>query len=360
MSATVARVELTREQREVVDRLVWGIDNNHVQTLGGFAGCGKTVCVTRLTDFLPRFAVCAYTGKAADVLRRKGVKAATIHSTIYRPEEDRRGKMVFHLKSQAELGYNGFLIDEASMVSNSILDDLKSFGLPIIAVGDHGQLPPVGEDAGLMKNPDYRLETIHRNAGPIARFAEHLRKGGDARSAPISGDSVHLCPRNWVTTDWLVKSDQVICAFNRTRIGLNRTIRRSLGRTDDDYPTRGDRVICLRNDRIAGTFNGQQGVCGEVNLNAETLEFIPEYGEPVLVYYHPLAWNAEKTPPREPGVSPGFDVSFDFAYCVTAHKFQGSEANKVIVFEERCDLWEHSRWAYTAASRAKEKIVWAY
>lgn len=51
---------------------------------------------------------------------------------------------------------------------------------------------------------------------------------------------------------------------------------------------------------------------------------------------------------------------FDYAYCITCHKAQGDEWNKVLVIEQKCDKWDHKRWTYTAASRAKERVVWAY
>ena len=63
--ADVLRDLLIRNEREV--------------TLGGYAGTGKTTLIRALLDALKGFAVCAYTGKAANVLRRKGVPASTIH-----------------------------------------------------------------------------------------------------------------------------------------------------------------------------------------------------------------------------------------------------------------------------------------
>ena len=51
---------------------------------------------------------------------------------------------------------------------------------------------------------------------------------------------------------------------------------------------------------------------------------------------------------------------FDFAYAVTVHKAQGSEWGKVAVIEEGFpfDREEHSRWLYTACTRAAEQLVW--
>src|SRR5262249_24761853 len=168
-------------QQHVVRSLLKNRDRDQVQTLGGLAGSGKTVIVSALSDALPDFKVCALTGKAATVLLARGTKAGTIHSTIY--EAIKRGMGVWlRLRQRSDIPCNGFLVDEASMICRDLYDDLLSFGLPIIFVGDHGQFPPIGDDVFLMATPRYKLETIHRNAGEIAQFGQHLRAGKPARS----------------------------------------------------------------------------------------------------------------------------------------------------------------------------------
>jgi len=51
---------------------------------------------------------------------------------------------------------------------------------------------------------------------------------------------------------------------------------------------------------------------------------------------------------------------FDFAYAITVHKAQGSQAKRVILFEERfkqmSDL-DWRRWLYTAVTRAEEELI---
>lgn len=353
----VQPIALSDEQRAAADAILENVVvKKRVQTLGGYAGTGKTTVAKYLVETLKDWGVVAFTGKAADVLRRKGLSgAATIHSTIYRKPTEDEGRLLFVLRGRHEMPHCGFLVDEASMVGPELFDDLQSFKLPIIAIGDHGQLPPVGADAGLMLCPDYTLETVHRNAGPIARFAEHLRYGHDARDWK-SGGGVYLASKNEIEDKTLLGADQIICAYNRTRVKLNRRIRTLLERPDD--PVVGDKVICLRNDRSVGVFNGQQGVIEEIDTEELRLSFKPSFcDQPVWVGYHKKSWNAEKTPAYERG-RPGENIPFDFSYCITAHKSQGDEWGKVLVFEEKCDLWEHSRWAYTAASRAKDALVW--
>ena len=50
---------------------------------------------------------------------------------------------------------------------------------------------------------------------------------------------------------------------------------------------------------------------------------------------------------------------FDFGYALTVHKAQGSQAKRVILFEERFKQMndeEWKRWLYTAVTRAEEEL----
>jgi hypothetical protein len=140
-----------------------------------------------------------------------------------------KGDTVWELASKHELADNfteGFIVDEASMIGTEIDRDLQSFGIPIIYVGDHGQLEPIGGTKfNLMSEPMYTLETVHRNAGEIAYFAEHLRKGSLARLFKTD-KSVQIVKERVVTAKNLADTDQVICAFNKTRCKINSQVRK--------------------------------------------------------------------------------------------------------------------------------------
>jgi exodeoxyribonuclease-5 len=347
---------LTDEQSEVVQQLLDGWRKQSVQTLGGYAGCGKTTCLATLAEELPRWATCAFTGRAAHVMRQKGMDARTIHGLIYLPREEKDGAIVFDLRSKYDLGdVQGFLVDEASMVGESLLDDLLSFDLPVIFVGDHGQLPPVGGDVNLMKDPDYKLETVHRNAGDIAHFAEHLRCGRPAGTFPTK-DAVKVLPVRDMTDERLLAAGQVIVAFNKSRVGINERIRSRLGR--QNLLETGDRIISLRNSRKDGLFNGLMGTVVDVDLGDKEMIFQSDGDGSVYdaVPFDPEVFGAEK---YEIKYGAGTPHPFDYSYAVTCHKAQGGEWPRVTVFEQRCDkLWDHKRWAYTAASRAREQLLW--
>ena len=53
-----------------------------------------------------------------------------------------------------DIAFDLIFIDEASMVNKEIWFDLLDYKIPIVAVGDHGQLPPVADNFSLMQNPN--------------------------------------------------------------------------------------------------------------------------------------------------------------------------------------------------------------
>ena len=240
---------LTREQQAALDGILANLDRRHFQSLGGFAGTGKTFLTRHLYDEICRtrgwqVGVCAPTGKAANVLRAQGLdQARTMHSLAYRcvgivkemRKDDDGNEYVFreHPVFQRKDGieYYMVIVDEASMVNRRHFEDLLSFAVPVLFVGDHGQLPPVGQhQVHLMGDPDFRLETIHRNAGPIARFCEHLRGGDLPRQWCGNGDDVVMVVpkgRRGSVKDWL--DTQVIAGLNKTRVKVNHEFRRLLG-----------------------------------------------------------------------------------------------------------------------------------
>lgn len=345
-------IELDKDQRDILQVLFESAKSGkEQQTLGGYAGVGKSVLISYLKQLLPGFAVCAYTGKAANVLRKKGVPASTIHSLIYTPFEE-NGELRFVLRQSLDCG--GIIVDESSMVGEDIYYDLKSFGLPMIFVGDHGQLEPVNSNFNLMKNPEYRLEKIHRNAGEISEFAEWLRLERPATQFRSKGQ-VHFLRRYDLDDNTLASREQVICAYNKTRTDTNRRIRKTLGLDGIIVP--GERAMCLRNDRRLGLFNGMQGVVNGVRIRNKKIDIDFEACEQsfkgIPVDAEQFGMETTKKNLRKDDPHP-----FDYAYCITAHKSMGDEWDDVMVFEQKCSKWEHKRWAYTAASRAKKTLYW--
>jgi exodeoxyribonuclease-5 len=354
-------VTLTREQRRARDGVLKNLQRKQIQTVGGYAGTGKSFVLSTLADDLPDFAVGAFTGKASDILRRRRVgRARTLHSLIYtwtRPAAGGR----YVLKTRGEIDFAGVLIDEGSMIGVRLFKDLKSFGLPLVVVGDFGQLPPVKDlDPGLMREEalDYKLATIHRHAGALPHFARHLRLGGRPWKFRDGGSAVRVVSRHEVDDAMQkrrARAGQIIVARNSTRVSINSRCRRLLGRKGllED----GDKVICLKNYHESGLFNGMQGRANNVDLASNTFDFESNGRVIERVRFDPDVFGEERPDLMHHWGPPH---PFDYGICVTAHKAQGDEWDRVLVYDELHPWWsEPERWRYTAASRAKEKLVWA-
>lgn len=343
-------MEITEEQKNVIRGVLKDLNDKPYLRIGGFGGTGKSTIIKILRHKLKNFALGAYTGKAANVLRQKGMyDARTIHNLIYYPVKENDDETIWLRSPDVE--FDGFIIDEASMVSKEIHEDLLSYRKPIIYVGDHGQLEPIGNKFNLMVDPDYKLETIHRNAGEIAHFANHIRQGNNPNKFP-SGKKVKLINKNTLTDDNLCKAEQIICAFNKSRVNLNSRIRKAMNK--EEVISVGEKIICLRNNKKSQLFNGMQGIVTEIQKR-NRFSFIS--GD--ILYRNMLFDYNQFGKEKNEFEFLNEENPFDYAYAITTHKSQGDSFNSVIVFEEKCDKWCHKRWSYTAASRAKNLLIWA-
>ena len=157
----------------------------------------------------------------------------------------------------------------------------------------------------------------------------------------------------------------VVCGFNKTRIGLNRRIRNLLG-FDEEEPTPGERVICLKNNRRAKggpIYNGMLGTLREIE--SKWLENDKHWyrGEIEMDHmprpYHGLMsayqFGMERTLKEVDGLRPR-EVGdlFDWGYAITCHKAQGSECPRVLVVDE--PFHNFQRWRYTALTRARDYV----
>lgn len=383
-------MQLSSDQsKSLKNILTWIESSNKVRnylTLGGYAGTGKTTLISILRSKLYSknknlsIAFCSYTGKATRVLTDKLRSAksiysqdhiGTIHSLIYSPVVNDDEEIV-GWERKNDLKADLIIIDEASMVDESIWSDIQSYGIPIIAIGDHGQLPPIRGNFNLMENPMIKLNEIHRQAkdNPIIQISVQARKDGNIPYGKFSPTVMKLAKSDSDTREKIQDvidsydtDSMVLCGYNTTRVKLNNYIRKSMEFFDPD-PQVGDRVICLRNNHSKSIFNGMLGIIHSITRDSPEWyysEILMDGEDNIykgLIYADQFNTSAGNNFTKDRKKAMKGDL-FDFGYALTVHKSQGSQARKVILFEERFkqmddEMWR--RWLYTAVTRAEEEL----
>ncbi len=333
--------------------------------LFGYAGVGKTTLARHVAEAARgEAAFAAFTGKASLVMRSKGcVGASTIHALIYRASEGDEGAPTFKLNhdgpaSKADL----IVIDECSMVDEELGRDLLSFGKPILVLGDPAQLPPVkGGGYFTETEPDVMLTEIHRQAenDPIIRLSQIVREGGEIAYGEY-GES-RVIARSEIDAAAVLAADQVLVGINRTRRLYNQRIRELKG-LKEALPVAGDKLVCLRNDRVKGLING--GLWRVEALGGMRKDFVrmtvrsedeTGRGQAKVAVLKQFFEGAEADLPypvrRE-------SDEFDYGYALTVHKAQGSQWDRVMLFDESRAFREHrARWLYTGLTRAARQLT---
>ena len=385
------QLQLSKDQNsafnDITDWYVYHQNSVPFLTMGGYAGTGKTTLMSLLQDKLNNstIAYCAYTGKAASVLRKKlnernqdledNCSVSTIHSLIYKPKLDEHGQVTGWDK-KPNIDADLVVVDEASMIGQAVHEDLLSYGVPILYVGDHGQLPPINETFNLMQDPMLRLETPHRFSEgsaliklsmlarvegriPFGEFSENVKKLPKSEISKENGDI-----SNFVKSKNLLKGTAVIvCGFNKTRIGLNAKIRDHNNFTEHT-PMIGDRVICLKNNKKSNIplYNGAHGTVKHIVKNphlnyARSVIEMDGVNEDMFrgkILYESFAKEKFSAYHSDSGKE-----VFDYGYAITAHKSQGSEFENVMVIEEGKYVWRENwnRWLYTAVTRSQKQLL---
>ena len=364
--------------------------------ISGYAGSGKSTLVRFIIDAInideKKVCYCAFTGKAAEILRKKGNKnVCTLHKLLYEHIPKPNGG--FFRKKKLQLEYSIIVVDEVSMAPKTLMDLLFSHNVYVICLGDPGQLPPIdkNEDNHLLDNPHIFLDEIMRQAQESEIIQLTMKIRNNESIDYFNGKDVKIIPYSQLTTGVLQWGDQILTATNKKRKTINDQMR--LLNKRSGAPQDGDKIICLRNywddlsDNEDALVNGTIGI---LKNSFKTWREIPKIvksdikkfdilmGDLIIpetndIYnllemdYNmfqtekkccdwKLSYKLGKLKHKYGEIVP---KEFTYAYAITVHKAQGSEWDNVVVLEENFpfDKEEHKRWLYTACTRASEKLV---
>lgn len=357
--------------------------------LGGPAGSGKSYLIALVAEAIgiEKCLLITPTGKAANNLIKASLPARTIHSQIYHvqsedsaggvdfesldeggfkslaamlEQSDRNGDTFndeiarFCLKESLDADYQLIIIDEGSMVGGNLLNDVMSFGIPILLVGDPNQLPPVN-DTTVFKTCDYYLSEIVRQAqgSPVIYLSQEVLNGRVA--VGVYGSC--MIRKGPVSDEELAYADIVLTDTNASRTNLNSRMRRlALDFRAQSKPLNvGDRIICRTNTNINSSMgfsltNGAQGVLKKIKHTNPSYSLIdmvmstPDLGDFSFIgTTRPELFPARIRPPK-----------IEYGYALTVHLSQGSEWPNVI-YQQSSFIKKSAM--YTAITRAKESVL---
>lgn len=388
---------LTRKQEEGLKIAVQRHRANEKYTvISGYAGSGKSTLVRFIIDALDveedKVCYCAFTGKAAEILRKKGNKnVCTLHKLLF--EHIPRAAGGFIRVPKTNIPYDIVVVDEVSMAPKTLMDLLFSHNVYVICLGDPGQLPPIdkNEDNMLLNCPHIFLDEIMRQAqeSEIIQLTMKIRNGESIDY--YNGKEVKIIPYSQLNTGVLRWGDQILTATNVKRQAINSQMRQLLNYPN--HPVDGDKMICLRNYWEDFSVNGDpliNGTIGVLKNSFQTWREIPRFVKSNIKKFDVLTSDliipdtddmydlvdmdqkmiltGEKCCGWQLSYKLGklrlkygdlVPKEFAYAYAITCHKAQGSSWPNVVVLEESFpfDKIEHARWLYTACTRAEKKLV---
>ena len=388
-------MELTAKQQQGLDIAIQRHRAGEKFTvISGYAGTGKSTLVRFIIEALDveesKVCYATFTGKAAEVLRKKGNRnAITLHRLLY--DSIPRPAGGFFRKPKAQLEYTVVVVDEVSMAPKTLIDLLLSHQVYVICLGDPFQLPPIDkdEDNHLLDHPHIFLDEIMRQEAESEIIQLTMKIRNQQPIDYMDGNEVKIINKDNLNTGMLLWADQVLTATNAKRIAINNQMRGLLGRGPE--PEEGDKVICLRNYWDDFSINGDplvNGTIGTLRNSFQTWREIPRWIKSNIrkfdvlqsdiiidgdVYENVemdrkmiltgekccdwrLSYQLGRLRPKYGEIVP---KEFAYGYAITTHKAQGSEWDKVLVLEETFPFSkeEHARWLYTACTRAAEKLV---
>ena len=388
-------MELTVKQQQGLDIAIQRHRAGEKYTvISGYAGTGKSTLVRFIIEALDieesKVCYATFTGKAAEVLRKKGNRnAITLHRLLY--DSIPRPAGGFFRKPKAQLDYTIVVVDEVSMAPKTLMNLLLSHQVYVICLGDPFQLPPIDkdEDNHLLDHPHIFLDEIMRQEAESEIIQLTMKIRNQQPIDYMDGNEVKVINKDNLNTGMLLWADQVLTATNAKRIAINNQMRGLMGRGPE--PEDGDKVICLRNYWDDLSMNGDplvNGTIGTLRNSFQTWREIPRWVKSNIrkfdvlqadliidndIYENVemdrkmiltgekcadwrLAYQLGRLKPKYGDIVP---KEFTYGYAITGHKAQGSQWPKVLVIEENFPFQkeEHARWLYTVCTRPEQKLV---
>ena len=451
-------VKRTQQQHDALTLVRASLHREKQALLTGLAGTGKTTCMGFLATSFAAPLFLAPTNRAALVLRSKlpaGSRVSTVHAACMTPVMETHKEQIEHLQAQIRTSTDSeqpelvhqlrqaerdneiifkyapgdvgpvshVIVDEASMLTTEHVHHIRRAfeNVPLLFVGDPGQLPPIISDAEKAQGVKAALDSLE----PTAELTEILRQAADSRVLKLAhyirsrpkalrmkswagkvedGElTIVKRPISGVTKGLLRQFDEILGEMHNGQSGIILTRRNDTRRTinrgirdirgfDGIVPQAGERLIVVNapsrgrlergevQDPVKGTvivpgnplYGCTKGtLCEVLDSDVENdgrgyqwmqLVIRPD-GQDETVLLSVPAGEFLKTYNEQEGDTWAFAergwYELDYGYCTTVHKCQGSEFARVAVFEQAAP-WQENAAGFRTKPSAEEHKQWAY
>ncbi|NGX39821.1 MAG: RecBCD enzyme subunit RecD [Chlamydiae bacterium] len=313
----------------------------------GGPGTGKTYTAKQIAAAFrqagrEKILLTAPTGKAASHLGASfpDAESGTLHSFLRCLEE---GETL-----DADL----IIVDESSMIDPLLFSELLGGVGPetaLVLMGDADQLPAVEGGslfADLIEEEEIEIPRIHLTKSHRSDRREIL----DLAASIVSGEPIPLCnidlgfasrdletiytklwehTKSLFPTDWLQNQNsfQILSTLRKGPLGseaLNHFFYEKFAKVTDQFP-----IMIIRNDIQTGLSNGDMGVL---------------FGKEKALFPTGKEISYSSLPP------------YEYAYCISVHKSQGSEYDHVLFLVPEGSEAFGREVLYTAVTRARNKL----
>lgn len=369
----------------------------------GGPGTGKTYTVGHLIKVLWQalplpsrtsyeIALAAPTGKAAANLQ-KSLNKVISSLEHFPPVQAKTLHALLGLRSSTSiptpLSADLVIVDESSMIDLALMVHLFSSvkpGARLIMLGDPYQLPPVeagavfhdlveylNHSSEILDRPILLKTCLRSELLSLITLAEAI-KNGDGVSAceyirpvlhPLQQQKlIHYALPFYKTTPQEANvPQQLLEIFNRFRLlspfrkgpfgfeALNRLLYEAIAESQHRESCFAAPIMITKNDPELGLFNGEVGVV--IKFNHTDIHHREEFREGDYAIFPGDSPDAIR---KIPSV---LLPSFDYAYCLSVHKSQGSEFDHVVLVLPEESVMFGREVLYTAVTRARKRLeVW--
>ena len=372
--------------------------DNHVMTLTGLAGAGKTSTANGICSLYDNYNIlaCALSGKASvRITEATGLPASTIHRAL----GYQNGQFMFNKDNK--LAVDIVLIDEATMINGtlflSLLEAIPT-GAKVIIMGDVQQLTPIG-------NCQVFADILDSNVLPVVKLTKPHRQALMSGIIPTSikvANQEQIFGNNFEGNEILGELKDMELDITSSKESMSDTIINHFQTEMAKYNDIMEVQVCVPmrlkgelscynlNTKIQNIYNPKFNDSKEIEIllekkNEDTKKYLIRVGDKVLNTknnYKCVNVEGDTTPVFNGNIGIVKEIedngyctidfvgigevvfsktdskNLELAYACTVHKMQGSGFTSTIVgMDTGSFIMNNSELLYTAITRAKKYCV---